>query len=80
MTRSSASDYTLPSATPKIAISPIPSYAMERGWIDEEYLYTMYDYRKMAANDYSSAFKEILRSVIFSYFKNKSSFKFTSIN
>lgn len=70
MTRSSASDYILPSATPKIAISPIPSYAMERGWIDEEYLYTMYDYRAMTANDYSLTFKEILRSVIFSYFKN----------
>lgn len=74
MTRSSASNYALPTETPKIALNPIESYAMQRKWIDEEYLYTMYDYRKMAANNYSDEYRDILRSVIFSYFKNGRSY------
>ena len=73
MTRSSASNYVLPTKNPKIAIN-IKSYAMERGWIDNEYLYTMYEYRKMAANNYSDEYRDILRSVIFSYFKNGRSY------
>jgi len=74
MTRSSVSNYALPTETPKIALNPIESYAMQRKWIDEEYLYTMYDYRKMVANNYSDEYRDILRSVIFSYFKNGRSY------
>lgn len=63
--------YTLPSVVPTIG-GTVVSYANERGWIPGEVLYEMSDYgsQRMAAADYSDAYKTVFRSIIFSYFKN----------
>lgn len=56
------------------ADSTFESYASQRGWLPGQKLYGMsgaaYDAWKQAAEDYSSEYKDLFRSLIFSYFKN----------
>lgn len=70
-TRSISMDYTLPTTDLKISVIE-DSYAAIRGWVVGEKLYQMSDYssQKMTVADYSDSFKEIFRTIIFSYFKN----------
>ena len=64
-TRTITTEYILPSVTPTIGTIE-DSYAAQRGWINGEKLYS--------ASDYSSDFKNVFRTVIFSYFKNGRSY------
>lgn len=54
--------------------SAIESYANVRGWVDGELLYELsddvYADEAISVNDYDDEYKEVFRSVIFSYFKN----------
>ena len=70
-TRTITTEYTLPSVTPTIG-SIEDSYAAQRGWINGEKLYSASDYSSQKINvaDYSDDFKNVFRTVIFSYFKN----------
>ena len=71
ITRSVTRGYSLPST--ELSISVIEdSYASIRGWIEGEKLYQMGDYssQKMTATEYTPEYKELFRTIIFSYFKN----------
>ena len=70
-TRAITTSYTLPSITPTIE-SVESSYAVARGWLDEESLYNVanYDGLQMPVADYGDDFKTIFKAIIFSYFKN----------
>ena len=74
-TRTITTEYTLPSVTPTIG-SIEDSYAAQRGWISGEKLYSASDYSSQKINvaDYSDDFKNVFRTVIFSYFKNGRSY------
>ena len=64
-------EYTLPEVELKIGVIE-DSYASERGWISGEKLYSMSDYsaQVMTPKPYTDSFKEVFRTIIFSYFKN----------
>jgi hypothetical protein len=69
--RAISTDYVLPSG--EFSIENIEdSYSNIRGWVNGEKLYQMNDYssQKISVADFSDEYKEIFRSVIFSYFKN----------
>lgn len=69
MTRSpKLNDYNLPSGKFFIE-SSVESYANIRGWIPGEMLY-QYSSQKMNAEEYDDEYKETLRLLVFSYFKN----------
>ena len=71
LTRAVSTDYILPSG--EFSIENIEdSYSNIRGWVNGEKLYQMNDYssQKISVADFSDEYKEIFRSVIFSYFKN----------
>ena len=70
-TRSITRSYSLPSNELKIGIIE-DSYANERGWIEGEKLYQLNDYisQIIEVADYSQEYKNLFRTVIFSYFKN----------
>lgn len=71
LTRAISTDYVLPSE--ELSIENIEdSYSNIRGWVNGEKLYQMNDYssQKISVADFSDEYKEIFRSVIFSYFKN----------
>ncbi len=71
MTRALSTGYTLP--TGEFAIDTvIASYAQQRGWLKSDSLYGFKDYTalKMTSPDYSDEFKEIFRSLVFTYFPN----------
>ena len=69
MTRSpKLNDYNLPSGEFFIE-SSVESYANIRGWIPGEMLY-QYSSQKMNAEEYDDEYKETLRLLVFSYFKN----------
>ena len=67
-TRAISTPYTLPTDELKLN-GYIPSYASERGWIEGERLYS-YNSQGMSVPDYSDEYKEVFRTIIFSYFKN----------
>lgn len=71
ITRTITTEYTLPSEEPVIGIIE-DSYANMRGWIPGEKLYQLSDYtnQKITVSDYPDEYKEQLRTLIFSYFKN----------
>ena len=66
--RAISTPYTLPSGELKLN-GYISSYASERGWIEGERLYS-YNSQGMTVPDYSDEYKEVFRTIIFSYFKN----------
>lgn len=66
--RALSSGYEIPSGTPIIG-GTVETFANQRGWIQGEVFYT-FDYQYVTASDYSDAFKEIFRGVIFNYFPN----------
>ena len=70
-TRGISMEYTLPTTELKISVIE-DSYAAIRGWVVGEKLYQMSDYSSqiMSVADYSDTYKEIFRTIIFSYFKN----------
>lgn len=70
-TRALSADYTLPEGEFAIGVK-IESYASQRGWIPGETLYALSDYttQEMASDDYSAEFKDLFRSIVFSYFPN----------
>ena len=71
MTRALSTGYTLPEG--EFAIDTvIASYAHQRGWIANDSLYGFKDYtaQKMSSDDYSDEFKDVFRSVVFTYFPN----------
>ena len=71
MARAISTEYTLPSTEPTISIIE-DSYSSIRGWIPSEKLYQMAEYgsQKISVADYDQNYKEIFRTIIFSYFKN----------
>lgn len=68
MTRAISAGYEVPSVTPAIQ-STVESYASQRGWLPGQVLYE-YNIQATSVNDYSDEYKNIFRTIIFSYFKN----------
>ena len=73
MTRTLSTGYMLPLGEFRLA-NAIPSYANQRGWVENEMLYELsdedYGKLKMSSPDYSDGFKKSFRDIVFSVFPN----------
>lgn len=72
-TRTLSTGYMLPLGEFRLA-NAIPSYANQRGWVENEMLYELsdedYGKLKMSSPDYSDGFKKSFRDIVFSVFPN----------
>ena len=71
MTRAISTAFTLPDTELRIT-NTVESFASKRNWLPGEVFYEMSDYasQKMAVDDYDDDYKQIFRTLVFSYFKN----------